>query len=65
MTLSLELDRTSRVPIYQQVAGQIKELIGAGTACGRTLPTIRRLAERTGSNSPDRADAYAELQSGG
>ena len=66
MTLSLELDRASRVPIYQQVAGQIKELIGAGNLpAGARLPTIRRLAEQLGVTRLTVQTAYAELQSGG
>lgn len=66
MTLSLELDRTSRVPIYQQVAGQFKELIGAGKLPpGARLPTIRRLADQLGVTRLTVQTAYAELQSGG
>ncbi len=66
MTLSLELDRTSRVPIYQQVAGQIKELIGAGNLpAGARLPTIRHLADQLGVTRLTVQTAYAELQSGG
>jgi DNA-binding transcriptional MocR family regulator len=66
MSLQLELDRASRVPIYQQVAGQIKELIGAGKLPGGSrLPTIRRLAEQLGVTRLTVQTAYAELQSGG
>jgi DNA-binding transcriptional MocR family regulator len=66
VSLPLELDRTSRVPIYQQVAGQIKELIGNGTLpAGARLPTIRRLGEQLGVTRLTVQTAYAELQSGG
>jgi DNA-binding transcriptional MocR family regulator len=66
MTLSIELDRTARVPIYQQVAGQIKEQIGTGRLpAGARLPTIRGLALQLGVTRLTVQTAYAELQSGG
>jgi DNA-binding transcriptional MocR family regulator len=66
MTLAIELDRTSRVPIYQQIAGHIKELIGTGNLpAGARLPTIRRLADQLGVTRLTVQTAYAELQSGG
>lgn len=66
MSLPIELDRTARVPIYQQVAGQIKELIGAGVLpAGARLPTIRELARQLGVTRLTVQTAYAELQSGG
>jgi DNA-binding transcriptional MocR family regulator len=66
MTLPIELDRAGRVPIYQQVAGQIKEMIGGGALpAGARLPTIRRLAEQLGVTRLTVQTAYAELQSGG
>ena len=66
MTLPIELDRAARVPIYQQVAGQIKQMISAGSLpAGARLPTIRRLAEQLGVTRLTVQTAYAELQSGG
>jgi DNA-binding transcriptional MocR family regulator len=66
MSLAIELDRTSRAPIYQQVAGQIREQIGAGRLpAGARLPTIRQLAQQLGVTRLTVQTAYAELQSSG
>src|SRR5262245_27133717 len=61
MTLPIELDRMSRVPIYQQIAGQIKQLISTGSLpAGARLPTIRHLAEQMGITRLTVQTAYAE-----
>jgi DNA-binding transcriptional MocR family regulator len=66
MSLPIELDRTARVPLYQQVAGQIKERIAAGALPpGTRLPTIRELAQQLGVTRLTVQTAYAELHSGG
>jgi DNA-binding transcriptional MocR family regulator len=66
MALAIELDRTARAPLYQQVAGQIREMIGAGKLpAGTRLPTIRELAQQLGVTRLTVQTAYAELQSGG
>jgi DNA-binding transcriptional MocR family regulator len=66
MSLSIELDRTSRAPIYRQVAGQIREQIGTGhLPAGARLPTIRQLAQQLGVTRLTVRTAYAELQSSG
>lgn len=66
MSLSIELDRTSRAPIYQQVAGQIREQICTGRLpAGARLPTIRHLAQQLGVTRLTVQTAYAELQSSG
>lgn len=66
MSLSIELDRTSRAPIYRQVAGQIREQIGTGhLPAGARLPTIRQLAQQLGVTRLTVQTAYAELQSSG
>jgi DNA-binding transcriptional MocR family regulator len=66
MSLPVELDRAARVPIYQQLAGQIKEQIAAGALPpGARLPTIRELSQQLGVTRLTVQTAYAELQSGG
>jgi DNA-binding transcriptional MocR family regulator len=66
MSLSIVLDRSARAPIYQQVAGQIREQIGMGQLpAGARLPTIRQLAQQLGVTRLTVQTAYAELQSGG
>lgn len=66
MSLSIVLDRSARAPIYQQIAGQIREQISAGNLpCGARLPTIRQLAQQLGVTRLTVQTAYAELQSGG
>lgn len=66
MSLSIVLDRTARAPIYQQVASQIREQIGAGQLPpGARLPTIRQLAQQLHVTRLTVQTAYAELQSGG
>lgn len=66
MSLSIALDRTARAPIYQQVAGQIRQQIDAGQLpAGTRLPTIRQLAQQLGVTRLTVQTAYAELQSGG
>jgi DNA-binding transcriptional MocR family regulator len=66
MSLCIELDRTLRAPIYQQVAGQIREQIGTGQLpAGARLPTIRQLARQLGVTRLTVQTAYAELQSSG
>lgn len=66
MSLSITLDRTLRAPIYQQVAGQIREQISTGQLpAAARLPTIRQLAGQLGVTRLTVQTAYAELQSGG
>ncbi len=66
MSLNLQLDRGAKTPLYQQLAGQIKERIGDGRLPpGTRLPPVRRLAEEMGVTRLTAQNAYAELQSGG
>jgi GntR family transcriptional regulator len=54
------------VPIYQQIANQVKYLVAAGRlAPGEELPAIRVLAERLEVNPNTVARAYRELEVAG
>ena len=66
MSLTLQIDRESKTPLYQQLADQIKDRIGDGRLPpGTRLPPVRRLAEDVGVTRLTAQNAYAELQSGG
>jgi GntR family transcriptional regulator len=62
----LTIDTTDPRPIYQQVAGGIKDLIARGKlAEGASLPPVRQLAADLGVNLNTIATAYRELQKDG
>lgn len=64
--LELRIDATSDVPLYRQIAEQIRERIASGTLHpGDPLPTVRGLAEALGCNPSTVSRAYAELARGG
>jgi DNA-binding transcriptional MocR family regulator len=64
--MQLTLDRASDVPLYRQVAEQVRELIRAGILpAGERLPTVRQLAEELGLTRLTVQSAYAELQAQG
>jgi DNA-binding transcriptional MocR family regulator len=66
MALSIKLDRTSKLALYQQVAEQIKTHIGDGRLpAGAQLPTIRQLAADLGVTRLTIQNVYNELQAGG
>ncbi len=55
-----------RVPIYQQIAQQVKYLVASGRLLpGEELPPIRVLAERLVINPNTVARAYRELERAG
>ncbi|MEX1021182.1 MAG: PLP-dependent aminotransferase family protein [Litorilinea sp.] len=64
--MDIAFDRNSTVPVYRQIAEQIKTHISAGRLPAESrLPTVRRLATELGVTRLTVQNAYAELQSAG
>ena len=64
--LAITLAPGDDAPVYEQIAGQIRELIVAGAlAPGRALPPVRTLASDLGVNLNTVARAYRLLESQG
>ncbi|HEY65870.1 MAG TPA: PLP-dependent aminotransferase family protein [Caldilineae bacterium] len=64
--MQLTLDRHSRVPLYQQIRHQIREMILSGRLPpGTRLPAERALAAALGVNRTTVVNAYRELQADG
>ncbi|MDQ2659142.1 MAG: GntR family transcriptional regulator [Verrucomicrobiota bacterium] len=64
--MHITIDEESRVPIYQQIANEIKRLIVGGELPPETaLPTVRQVAGDLGVNFNTVATAYRELQEEG
>jgi GntR family transcriptional regulator len=60
--MPIRIDKTSRVPIYDQIKEQIKGLIHSGQIkTGDQLPTIRELAVELSVNFNTVALAYRDL----
>ena len=60
--MQIRIDKTSRVPIYDQIKEQVKGLIHAGQVhTGDQLPTIRELAVEISVNFNTVALAYRDL----
>jgi GntR family transcriptional regulator len=60
--MDIRIDKTSRVPIYDQIKEQIKGLIHAGQSkTGDQLPTIRELSVELSVNFNTVALAYRDL----
>jgi GntR family transcriptional regulator len=60
--MNIRIDKTSRVPIYDQIKEQIKGLIHAGQIrTGDQLPTIRELSVELSVNFNTVALAYRDL----
>ncbi len=65
-TLIIELDRESHIPLYAQIATQVRELISRGALkLGDRLPANRELAETLGVNRSTVTTAYDELTADG
>lgn len=63
MTLWLEVDQRSGVPIYVQLVDGVRHALGVGTLRpGDRLPTVRRLAEELTVAPNTVVKAYNELQ---
>ena len=64
--MHLQISASDGVPIYQQIAQQIKGLVASGRlAPGEELPPIRALAEQLLINPNTVARAYRELEVAG
>ena len=64
--MQLRLDRTSRVPLYRQLAEQLRRRILSGELPpGTRLPPERRLAATLGINRSTVVSAYRELAAAG
>ncbi len=64
--IRIALDKTSRVPIHDQIKEQIKGLIHAGQLkAGDQAPTMRALSLELGVNFNTVAHAYRELDAEG
>jgi 2-aminoadipate transaminase len=64
--MQLTLRRGSGVPLYRQVADQIRALVRSGALpAGGRLPTVRRLAADLGLTRLTVQSAYADLQAQG
>jgi GntR family transcriptional regulator len=64
--MNIRIDKTSRVPIYDQIKEQIKGLIHAGQLrAGDQLPTIRELSVELAVNFNTVALSYRDLANEG
>jgi GntR family transcriptional regulator len=64
--MEIRIDKTSRVPIYDQIKEQIKGLIHAGQIkTGDQLPTIRELSVELSVNFNTVALSYRDLANDG
>ncbi|HET9533402.1 MAG TPA: PLP-dependent aminotransferase family protein, partial [Blastocatellia bacterium] len=62
----LQLNRETRIPLYVQIASQVRELIAAGRLkIGDRLPANRELAKMLDVNRTTVTTAYADLEADG
>src|SRR5437667_8953323 len=62
----IQLDRTQRLPLYQQICERLREAIPSGELPeGTRLPTERALAKELGVNRTTVMNAYNQLASEG
>ena len=61
--VTLTIDRSLKDPVYEQVAGQIRQLVASGAlVSGTMLPSVRQLARDLGVNLNTVARAYRLLK---
>ncbi len=66
MTVQLEVDLASSVPVYEQIRAQVVAHVASGRlAPGARLPTIRALASDLGVAPGTVARAFRELEAAG
>ncbi len=64
--MHIRLSKSDGVPIYRQIANQVKYLVAVGRlSVGEQLPTVRALAEQLVVNPNTVARAYRELETAG
>ena len=64
--MQIHLSNSDGVPIYRQIANQVKYLVAVRRlSIGQQLPTVRALAEQLVVNPNTVARAYRELESAG
>ncbi|HEX4143935.1 MAG TPA: GntR family transcriptional regulator [Pirellulales bacterium] len=64
--MQIRISNSDGVPIYRQIANQVKYLVAVGRlSVGEQLPTVRALAERLVVNPNTVARAYRELELAG
>ena len=64
--LTLSINRNIEVPVYEQVADQVRKLIASGALTpGTALPSVRQLAGDLGVNLNTVARAYRLLEGEG
>jgi GntR family transcriptional regulator len=64
--VTLTIDRSLKDPVYEQVAGQVRQLVASGAlAPGMQLPSVRQLANDLGVNLNTIARAYRLLKAEG
>jgi DNA-binding transcriptional regulator YhcF (GntR family) len=64
--LTVTIDRSLKVAVYEQVASQIRQLVASGALVpGTTLPPVRQLATELGVNLNTVARAYRLLKAEG
>ncbi len=64
--MRIPLDRHSAVPLYQQIAGWLRQnILSASLPAGTRLPASRALADQLGVSRITVKNAYAELESDG
>lgn len=64
--MQIHLDQTNPTPLYEQIAGQIRELILSGhLPAGTALPSIRQLAGELLTSVITTKRAYQELEAAG
>ncbi len=65
-SISIELDKSSTIPMYLQVANKIEALIKSNTLkIGDKLPPIRKLANELEVNNVTIVNAYKQLEING
>jgi GntR family transcriptional regulator len=64
--MKIHLSNASNAPIYEQIAGQIKDqIVGGQMTEGQALPSIRKLAKELQVSVITTKRAYEELEKGG
>ena len=62
----ISIDFESEVPVYRQIASELRRLVAVGQLCaGDALPSLRELGEQLGVNLNTVARAYRQLEEEG